>query len=177
MLLDAWAARHLGSPRDDGGHWAASGTVNEKLLATCLADPWFGQPPPKSTGRDHFHLQWLDRQGVSGIAPQNVQATLSELTAASIATAITQWCPGVSEVYACGGGVHNRDLMNRLALRLGQIGQFKVATTDALGVPADWVEAVAFAWLARQTLNELPGNLPTVTGASGYRVLGSLYPR
>ena len=177
MLLDAWAARHLGAPRDDGGSWAASGTVDNGLLTTCLSDPWFSLTPPKSTGRDHFHLQWLDRQGISAIAPQNVQATLSELTAASIATAIAQWCPGVSEVYACGGGVHNKDLMNRLAQRLGQIGRIKLATTDALGVPADWVEAVAFAWLARQTLNELPGNLPSVTGAAGPRVLGAVSPR
>lgn len=177
MLLDAWAAQHLGAPRDDAGHWAASGAVNEGLLASCLADPWFSQTPPKSTGRDHFHLQWLDRQGISGIPPQNVQATLSELTAASITLAIAQWCPGASEVYACGGGVHNRDLMNRLARRLAQIGQFKVTTTDALGIPADWVEAVAFAWLAKQTVENRAGNLPAVTGASGQRVLGALYPR
>lgn len=177
MLLDAWAARHLGAHRDDGGRWAASGVVNERLLAACLADPWFDQPPPKSTGRDQFHLQWLDRQNISGIAPHDVQATLAELTAASISSAITKWCAGASEVYACGGGVHNSDLMNRLTRRLGQAGPYKIATTDSLGVPADWVEAVAFAWLARQTLNELPGNLPAVTGAAGPRVLGSVSPR
>lgn len=177
MLLDAWATRHLGTPRDENGAWAATGTVNQRLLEYCLAEPWFNLNPPKSTGRDDFHMQWLEQHNISGLAPQDVQATLAELSASSIATAIARWCGGASEVYACGGGVHNGELMKRLSRRLNQIGDIRLDTTDALGIPPDWVEAMAFAWLARQTMRGLPGNLPSVTGASGPRVLGSIYPR
>jgi len=176
VLLDDWAGRHLNTSFDQDGTWAASGRVDAALLATLLADPWFRLAPPKSTGRDYFHLQWLDRHGVTKLRPQDVQATLAELSAASIADAVERWCfpKGSSNlaVYACGGGTHNRDLMARLAQRLGRA---TLATTDALGLHPDWVEAAGFAWFARQALARQPANLPSVTGAKGPRILGAIY--
>ena len=178
MLLDAWAQRHLGRQRDEGGAWGAGGQVDQRLLAACLADAWFAQGPPKSTGRDQFHLQWLEQFGVSGLRPEDVQATLAELTAASIATAIARWCTGTTEVYACGGGVHNADLMKRLTRSLQMLpgGAVTLDTIEALGLHPDWIEAMAFAWLAKQAIEHLPGNLPAVTGAREPRVLGAIYP-
>lgn len=176
MLLDAWAATHLGRPYDADGAFAASGQVIPGLLDRCLDDPYFAAAPPKSTGRDHFNLDWLRAMGVASTAaqrPQDVQATLTELSARSIAQAIARWCPQAQEVYACGGGTHNAQLMKRIA---GMLGAMPLAVTDALGMPADWVEAMAFAWLAREALCARPGNLPAVTGASGPRVLGAIYP-
>jgi len=177
VLLDDWAGRHLNVPFDQDGAWAASGRVDDALLAALLADPWFTQAPPKSTGRDYFHLEWLDRHGVAGLRPQDVQATLAELSAASIADAVQRWCfpNGASglAVYACGGGTHNRDLMARLARRLSEA---TLATTEALGLHPDWVEAAGFAWFARQALARQPANLPSVTGAKGPRILGAIYP-
>jgi anhydro-N-acetylmuramic acid kinase len=131
------------------------------------------RPPPKSTGRERFNTDWLAAAGVDRYPVADVQATLTELTARTIADGIERWCEGAKEVFACGGGVHNADLMRRLQARLGYR---TLATTDILGVPADWVEAVAFAWLARQTLLKAPGNIPEVTGAAGSRVLGAIYP-
>lgn len=173
MLLDAWAAIHLGKPFDAGGAFATSGQVIEGLLDRCLADPYFAAPPPKSTGRDHFSRDWLNAMGTADNRPQDVQATLAELSARSIAQAVARWCPQADEVYACGGGSHNADLMARIAAAL----QGKPLTaTGALGMHADWVEAMAFAWLAREAICGRPGNLPAVTGAAGARVLGAIYP-
>ena len=173
MLLDAWAAIHLGKPYDAGGAFAASGQVIAGLLDRYLADPYFTAPPPKSTGRDHFNLDWLNSMGSADYRAQDVQASLAELSARSIAHAVARWCPHADEVYACGGGSHNTDLMARIAAAL----QDKpLAATSALGMHADWVEAMAFAWLAREALCGRPGNLPAVTGASGLRVLGAIYP-
>ena len=173
MLLDAWAATHLGKPYDADGAFAASGQVIPGLLERCLGDPYFAAPPPKSTGRDHFNLDWLHAMGTAAHRPQDVQATLAELSARSIAQAIARWCPEAQEVHACGGGTHNAQLMKRIA---GMLGEIPLAATGALGIPADWVEAMAFAWLAREALCARPGNLPAVTGASGPRVLGAIYP-
>ena len=173
-LMDAWTARHIGEAFDREGAFAASGRVDADLLARLLTDPYFDLPPPKSTGRDHFHLEWLDRLLGSSIhRPQDVQATLLELTACSIATAVKARLPDARTVYVCGGGVHNHHLMQRLTDCLHPM---QVLTTDALGIDPDFVEAAGFAWLARQTLLGLSGNLPEVTGARGARVLGAIHP-
>jgi len=173
MLLDAWAERHLGQPYDDSGKWASSGLVIDALLARLLSEPFFTQAPPKSTGRDIFNMCWLEQHLMPDYASTDVQRTLLELTVQSIARAIQQYCSGVSEVYICGGGTHNDLLVARLQQLLHPV---KIALTDDLGIKADWVEAAAFAWLARQALLHLPGNLPAVTGAKGERILGAIYP-
>lgn len=173
LLLDAWTTRHLGQPYDKDGAWAASGQPIPKLLGRLLTEPFFAAPPPKSTGRDLFNLPWLERFLSPDFAPADVQATLLELTVKGIASAILDHCSTASEIYLCGGGAHNGTLVRRLKQSLPNRS---VAPTDDLGVNADWVEAFAFAWLARQTLNGNPGNLPEVTGARGARILGAIYP-
>jgi len=180
ILLDVWASQHLGTHCDRDGRLASTGTVIPDLLERMLNDEYFDRPPPKSTGRERFNAKWLaaklgDERDYrhAGHAAADVQATLAELTARTIAGGIERCCPGTEDVFACGGGVHNPDLMRRLQAGLGDR---HLATTDALGVPADWVEAMAFAWLARQALNRSSGNLPEVTGARGPRVLGAVYP-
>jgi len=185
MLLDAWVRQHLGAEHDTGGAFAGSGKVQETLLAACLADPYFAMPPPKSTGRDRFHREWLQAmlgrlgvEGASGLPPEDVQATLAELTAQSIAQALARWCPHTTAAYVCGGGVHNRDLMQRLERQLAA-GPTKatLASTEVLGMHPDWVEAMAFAWLAQQAIERHPANLPAVTGARGPRILGAIHPK
>ncbi len=172
-LMDAWHLRHRGAAYDANGAFAASGQVDATLLAALLADPYFALPAPKSTGREHFHLAWLEAHvGVAALSPADVQATLLELSARSIADAIEQHAPAAIDVLACGGGVHNDVLMRRLGELLGTR---TVASTAAYGVDPDYLEATAFAWLARQRLLGLPGNLPAVTGARGPRVLGAVY--
>lgn len=173
-LMDAWCARHLGTAFDDGGAFAMSGRVDEILLARLLTDPYFALLAPKSTGRDHFHLGWLDAQLHGALsAPEDVQATLCELTAVSIAGALLSAQPDTKRVLVCGGGVHNPVLLARLTARLPNIA---IESTAAHGVDPDFVEAMAFAWLARETLAGRPGNLPEVTGARGLRVLGAIHP-
>jgi len=173
-LLDLWCAQHLGKPHDDRGQWAATEEPDLALLETLLTDSYFATDPPKSTGREYFNSDWLNRYlGSIPEQPQPaaVQATLAELTAGTIATAILNSAPG-SEVYLCGGGAHNADLVTRIAARLGD---HQVADTSRLGIEPDWVEAAAFAWLARARLQNEPGNLPAVTGASRAAVLGALH--
>jgi len=173
-LMDAWCLRHRGEAFDRNGAFARAGSVDSELLATLLADPYFALPPPKSTGREHFHLAWLEQQTrLSQLSPADVQATLLELSARSVAHAIDRHAPDATEVLACGGGVHNSALMERLATLLGPRA---VRSTADEGVDPDYLEAMAFAWLARQRLLGLPGNLPAVTGARGPRVLGAVYP-
>lgn len=172
-LLDAWAARHLNAERDDNGAWARSGHVDETLLAHWLDDPYFHAPPPKSTGREVFNLDWLDARVPKQLAPADVQATLLLLSARSIAQAVRAHAHDTREVYACGGGVHNGAFMDVLRRELSNA---RLDTTAALGLDPDYVEAVGFAWLARTRLANAPGNLPTVTGARGARVLGAVYP-
>jgi len=171
-LLDAWSQRVRGTPRDEGGAWAQSGHADAGLLARLLDEPYFAQPPPKSTGREYFNLDWLDACVPPDLAPEDVQATLLQLSARSIASALRDNAPRIREVYACGGGVHNAALMD--ALR-AELPDSKVDTTAALGLDPDFVEAVGFAWLARARLENLPGNLASVTGARGPRVLGAIY--
>lgn len=173
MLMDAWAQRHLGKPFDDNGAWAASGNILDTLLSRLLQHEFLAMPPPKSCGREQFGLDWLLEQVHGGEDPADVQATLVELTAISVTQAIDRWCGRPGELFLCGGGAHNAQLLRSLERQLPGV---RIARTDVLGLPADWVEAVAFAWLARQTLLGLPGNLPGVTGAKGKRVLGAIYP-
>ena len=171
-LLDAWSQRVRGTPHDEGGTWARSGRAEDALLARLLDDPYFALTPPKSTGREHFNLDWLDTRLPAGLEPADVQATLLQFSARSIADALRRQAPEIREAYACGGGVHNVALMD--ALRVESPGT-KFDTTTALGLDPDFVEAVGFAWLARARLEGIPGNLPSVTGAHGPRVLGGVY--
>ena len=171
LLLDAWAAKHLGQACDTGGAWAASGRVNRTLLDAMLADPYFAKAAPKSTGRDHFNLAWVEDHALTGLAPNDVQATLTELSARSIAQAVK--ASSAKELWLCGGGTHNRHLAGRIAALLPDC---PTGSTAALGLDPDWVEAVAFAWLAKQAMEHQPGNLPAVTGARGLRILGAIYP-
>lgn len=173
LLMDAWCSRHLGKPFDDNGAWAASGNVLPGLLEQLLAENYFSLPPPKSSGRDLFNITWLEShlQGVEIAA--NVQATLLELTCRSIVLSIQNHCPGATEVYLCGGGSHNQALHNRLAELLPSSS---VKTTNALGMDGDYLEAIAFAWLAQQALHGKSANLPQVTGAKHPCVLGAIYP-
>lgn len=174
MLMDAWIRKNTGASFDKDGVWAASGTVVDGLLAALLGHEYFSRKPPKSTGRDLFNLAWLELYltGVEDAA--DVQATLLALTAASVARDIRSYCAGTREVYVCGGGARNTALLSSLKAALPQM---TVSTTSDLGIDPDWVEACAFAWLARQALHLRPGNLPTVTGAIGSRVLGAIHPR
>ncbi len=173
VLLDAWAEQHLGTPHDEGGRWASSGRIVPRLLQTLLDHSFFARSPPKSTGREEFNFDWLQSKVTGSDRPADVQATLVELTAASIAQAVRAYCPGAEEIYVCGGGAHNAALMGALGRNLENLA---LDTTDRLGISADWVEASAFAWLAQRALSGQPGNLPAVTGARGLRVLGAIYP-
>lgn len=176
MLMDAWIKQHSGAHYDRDGAWAACGTVHADLLDALLKHDYLKQSPPKSAGREQFNLEWLKTVLASldhAVEPADVQATLLELTATSLCDAVHRDCPGVKEIYVCGGGAHNSALMRRISAHLSGI---QVATTTRLGIDPDWVEALAFAWLARQTVNRLPGNLPSVTGAQGGRILGAIYP-
>ena len=173
-LLDAWCLRHRGEAFDRDGAFAASGQVDGTLLDALLRDRYFALPPPKSTGREYFHLDWLAShpQLAAAVHPADVQATLLELTARSVAQAILRHAPDAEDVLVCGGGVHNARLMQRL----GELLAPRVlSSTGRHGLDPDFVEATAFAWLARQRLLQLPGNLPAVTGAQGPRVLGAVY--
>ena len=171
-LLDAWCARHTGAAFDGSGAFAARGTVDDGLLARLLDEPWFSRPPPKSSGREQFHLGWVEARLSGNERPEDVQATLLELTAASVANALHATQPYSRRVLACGGGVHNPLLLRRIAARLPEA---VIESTAAHGLDPDFVEAMAFAWLARETLAGRPGNLPAVTGARGPRVLGAIY--
>jgi anhydro-N-acetylmuramic acid kinase len=175
-LLDAWAREQLSMPFDEKGNWARSGTVSEPLLAVMLDDPYFAQPPPKSTGFEYFNRAWLQgrlmAEGVPAVANADVQATLAELTARTIATALLGHAPDVEVVLVCGGGVHNADLLNRLE---GYLAGVAVHSTEQYGLHPDWVEAAAFAWLAKRCLDTKPGNIPAVTGASAPAILGGIY--
>lgn len=171
-LLDAWTARHLDAPLDRDGAWAASGRVIPELLERLLADPYFQRQAPKSTGREYFNLAWLDN-ATEAFAPVDVQATLTALTAYSIARELELHMPTARRLLVCGGGVHNVTLMARLRDALPTI---VVQPTTVLGVDPDYLEAICFAWLAQRTLAGQPGNLPSVTGARGARILGGIYP-
>ncbi|MFC4926771.1 anhydro-N-acetylmuramic acid kinase [Delftia deserti] len=178
-LMDGWCQAHTGQPYDDGGQWAATGQVLPALLDRLLAEPFLQQPPPKSTGRDLFHADWLaghlsaSAASAADARPADVQATLTEFTARACAGAVQRFGHGGGELLVCGGGAFNTQLMQRIAALLPGVA---VDTTAARGLPPQQVEAAAFAWLARQALLGLPGNLPAVTGARGPRILGAIHP-
>jgi anhydro-N-acetylmuramic acid kinase len=175
VLLDAWCLQHQGEPFDRDGTWAASGQVNTELLRRMLAEPFFAQGPPKSTGRDLFNPPWLAAalSQSAAVSVVDVQASLAELTAQSCADAVRTYAPASSELLVCGGGAYNQHLMQRLQVLLPTR---KVSDTRLRGLAPLQVEAAAFAWLARQTVSREPGNLKKVTGARGARVLGAIYP-
>ena len=172
-LLDLWAARHLGRPHDEGGAWAGAGAVIPALLERMRCEPYFASSPPKSTGRDLFNADWLQGLLAGGEDAQAVQATLLELTSRSVADAASRHCAGAQRIIVCGGGAKNTSLMRRLAELLAPAA---LEASDRHGIDAQLVEATAFAWLAQRALEGLPGNLPSVTGAHGPRVLGAVYP-
>ena len=175
VLLDYWIHLHQGKPYDHAGEWARSGTFLPELLDSMLRDDYFQRTGPKSTGREYFNPQWLHQKlgEYSDAAPEDVQATLVELTARSIALAANRYALDSQALYLCGGGARNTLLIERLAYHLPDT---QVLTTSELGVDPDWMEAMAFAWLAWRYSERQPGNLPAVTGAAGERILGALYP-
>lgn len=174
-LMDAWCQRHTDQDFDANGTWAASGQVLPALLAQLLREPYLQQPPPKSTGRDLFHMQWLEQQlqGFADAAPVDVQATLTAFTAQACADSLRGYTDQAQELLVCGGGALNGHLMAQLQQRLPQL---RVLPTSHRGLPPLQVEAAAFAWLARQCVLGQAGNLPAVTGAAGPRILGAIYP-
>jgi anhydro-N-acetylmuramic acid kinase len=173
-LMDEWIQQQQRQPMDREGRWAASGHVHDGLFRALAADPYFAQPPPKSTGRGEFNLAWVRRRfaELDKVSPADVQRTLCELTAATIATAVHAQAATTGSLYVCGGGAQNAFLMRRLKELLPKVA---VSDTGRLGLAPGLVEPAAFAWLAMRTLQELPGNLPAVTGASGEAVLGGVY--
>ncbi|WP_047337945.1 anhydro-N-acetylmuramic acid kinase [Pseudomonas protegens] len=175
VLLDAWIQAQRAENFDRDGQWAASGQVDPPLLQALLSDPFFATQGPKSTGREVFNLDWLQRHLTArgAIAAENVQATLLELTALTIVESLQSAQSDTQELLVCGGGAHNAALMGRLAALLPQT---RVSSTAAYGVDPDWVEAMAFAWLAHCCLEGIAANRPSVTGARGLRVLGAIYP-
>ena len=174
VLLDGWIHQHRGEHYDNGGRWAAAGEVNNSLLEIFLQHSYFQLPPPKSTGRETFNLPWLKQQlaKCASPSPQDVQATLLELSARSICQSLNHLKTQAQELYVCGGGAHNTKLMQRIATLMAPV---PVNTTATLGIAPDWVEASAFAWLASQTLKGRSGSSPLVTGAQGERILGGIY--
>ncbi|MET0292616.1 MAG: anhydro-N-acetylmuramic acid kinase, partial [Steroidobacteraceae bacterium] len=173
-LMDLWAQRTLGQPFDRDGALAAEGSVDEPLLARLMAEPYLALPFPKSTGRELFNTAWFEPLlGDAPLTPADVQATLNEYTARTLGDSITELAGlDPAALYVCGGGAFNRELMRRLQQRLPRA---RVTDTGALGIPPDQVEAALFAWLAHRRIENLPGSLPSVTGARGARVLGAIY--
>jgi len=176
-LMDGWCWLHQKMRFDENGQWAQSGICNQKLLHTMLDDPYFALPFPKSTGRERFNSTWLEeciiQANTTSLSAEDIQATLLELTAITVGQEIVKLEPsGKSSIYICGGGAHNSALLQKLASHLQPRS---VCTTDELGVDPDWVEALAFAWLAKQTIEHKHGNLPSVTGANKEVILGGIY--
>ncbi len=169
-LMDAWVSQHKHVKFDNDGACACSGKTDARLLANLLMDNYFQLAPPKSTGFEYFNLKWLQPQLNNKISVENIQSTLCDLTATSIIRAINQYAANTEEICICGGGVHNSELMRRLQT----LTKCPVATTEALGVHPDWVEAMAFAWLAYRNTHQQSGNLPSVTGANADVILGEL---
>jgi anhydro-N-acetylmuramic acid kinase len=173
--MDGWCKTHTGAAFDDDGQWAAGGQVHAALLQRMQMEVFFSQPAPKSTGRDLFNLQWLEQHlhGLHGITAQDVQTTLTELTAWACSTSLQQAAPDCKQLLVCGGGAFNSYLMQRMAQTLPHCA---VSSTASHGLPPLQVEATAFAWLAQQTTERKPASLPSVTGARAARILGAIYP-
>ena len=172
-LLDDWIEQHRQQPYDKHGAWAAQGNSHSALLKTLLSDSFFQRPPPKSAGREYFNLAWLENYLPDSISPVDVQATLAALTAHSIIDAIKQYF-SEGELFVCGGGIHNLFLIDQLK-NYADASLFSLHSTQELGVDPDFVEAIAFAWLAKQTLIGHTGNIPAVTGAGQPAILGGIY--
>lgn len=174
VLLDSWMQRHFAMPFDRDGAVAASAEPDRRLLDALLAEPFFAEPPPKSTGRELFSPEWLQRAiGTRTLKAKVVSATLTCLTAVAIARAIDGWFPQAADVVLCGGGTRNATLQRMLA---AECAPRPVIASSALGVEPDQVEALAFAWLAHAHVSCQGGNVPSVTGARGSRILGARYP-
>lgn len=172
-LMDAWAQQQLNTAMDAGGDWAAGGTCDKQLLGALLADPYFSLAPPKSTGREYFNRDWLSGfLPADNITAQDIQATLCRLTTRTIVDAIEQHAPATARLLVCGGGIHNDCLMQQLR---SDLAETPVESTAHYGIDPDWVEAAAFAWLAKQNIEARPGNLPEVTGANQPAILGKLF--
>lgn len=172
LLMDAWIMRHHNKPYDQDGAWAASGQVIPGLLQALLREPFLHAAPPKSSGRDLFNLDWLEGHLSGNEEPADVQATLLALSVHVIADAIGKFCLGAKEIYLCGGGARNQALVQQLGAALPDC---RIQPTDALGIEAEWMEAMAFAWLAQQALHGHSANLPVVTGARHPCILGAIY--
>ena len=174
MLMDAWIRQHLGRAYDEAGAWASSSEPNEALVAQLMHDPFIQKQPPKSTGREHYNLEWLNQQlkGFDELKPETIQASLCEFTAQSIQLCVEKFLPEIKSLMVCGGGAHNTHLMQRLQVLNPGIS---LNSSEKFGLHPDWVEAVAFAWLAKQTMEDKTGNLPEVTGASQPVILGAIY--
>ena len=173
LLMDAWIAQHRDEHYDKDGAWAASGKIIPALLQALIDEPFLSAAPPKSSGRDLFNMAWLNRHLHGEETPADVQATLLALTGHAIIDSIQRFCTGTQEVYLCGGGTHNLALVEYLRAAMPEC---HIRATDVLGVQADWMEAIAFAWLARQALHGIPTDLRTVTGARHPCILGAIYP-
>ena len=179
MLMDAWIAKHQGDAFDENGHWALQGKANEALLAKMLADSFFSKVPPKSTGRDDFHLAWLQEKiGKDHHRPEDVQATLLHLTAHTALEALVRHGPQTQKLIVCGGGARNKALMNLFKVKSAHFFKhpLEITTSDSAGIDPQLVEGLAFAWLAWAHKEKRPANLPAVTGAKGPRILGACYP-
>jgi anhydro-N-acetylmuramic acid kinase len=179
MLMDAWIAKHQGNAFDESGNWALQGNVNEALLQAMLSDSFFTKAPPKSTGRDHFHLVWLqEKLGIGNHHAEDVQATLLHLTAQSALEALARHAPQTQKLIVCGGGARNNALMNLLKVKAQHVFKqpLEITTSDSAGIDPQLVEGLAFAWLAWAHKEKRPANLPAVTGAKGPRILGACYP-
>lgn len=180
-LLDQWCQQHLALPYDSSGAWSAGGKVDNTLLEALLADPFFALQPPKSTGREYFNLDWLQKTADAHDLPldaaQDIQATLTQLTATTVIESLKVWGGDIGTLVVCGGGRLNNDLMHRLRLAAAALAQTPdlIEPSEHWGVDGDAIEAAAFAWLAHRRLEHLPGNVPAVTGAAGERVLGAIY--
>jgi len=172
LLLNVWIEKHLHVAFDEEGNWGKTGRIIDSLLHHWRNDPFFHLPAPKSTGREYFNLAWIQSHLPSSTPAVDIQATLTELTAWSIIDAIKHYFSS-GEIFICGGGVHNKFLLQRLHYHADSL--FNIASTSKLGIDPTHIEAFAFAWLARQTLTGKPGNLPTVTGARRSCILGALY--
>jgi anhydro-N-acetylmuramic acid kinase len=173
VLLDGWAKRHLGTRYDEDGRWASAGRTDEALLERLLAEPYLRAPPPKSTGRELFRLEWLQERLPADYRTADVQSTLTDFTAHSIVRALRDFCPGTEEIFLAGGGARNRALVERIRALCDAC---RVQLTDALGVPTAHVESMAFAWLAMKCVRREPIDLTAVTGARAPRILGAIYP-
>ncbi|OYY20878.1 MAG: anhydro-N-acetylmuramic acid kinase [Polynucleobacter sp. 24-46-87] len=179
MLMDAWIADQQGHAFDENGTWASQGKVNQILLSRMLADPFFAKAPPKSTGRDDFHLEWLQKQiDTDNINAEDIQATLLQLTVDSALQALECYAPQTQTLVICGGGARNIALMDLFKARTEILftNSLEIVTSDALGIDPQLVEGLAFAWLAWAHKEKRPANLPAVTGAKGPRILGACYP-